>query len=176
MAVHSRQGAPGWAALAALTDPAVVREALAAGVGATITTMLGGKTDELHGPPLPVTAYVRVLSDGTFVNQGPQGRGLRVSVGRTALLVSGGVEIVVTERRHAPNDPEIFRSVGIEPTARRVLVVKSRGHFRAAYEPFAAEIIEVDAPGVASPDLSRFTYTQIPRPAWPFDTEMEWPT
>ena len=157
-----------------MVDPTVAQEAHAAGVGATITTTLGGKTDDLHGPPLPFTAYVRALTDGTFTNRGPQGHGLRVSVGPTALLISGGVEIIVISQRHAPNDPEVFRMAGVDPTARRILVVKSRGHFRAAYEPFAAEIIEVDAPGVASPNLSRFTYIELTRPIWPLDPAARW--
>ncbi|HET7092981.1 MAG TPA: M81 family metallopeptidase, partial [Thermomicrobiales bacterium] len=52
------------AAVAAVRDPAVVAAALAAGPGATIEVALGGKTDRLHGEPLPVRAEVRLLSDG----------------------------------------------------------------------------------------------------------------
>ena len=39
---------------------------IAAGPGATIDVALGGKTDRLHGEPLPVRAEVRLLSDGTL--------------------------------------------------------------------------------------------------------------
>ena len=69
------------------------------------------------------------------------------------------------------NDPEIFRRNGIEPTEKKILVLKSRGHFRAAYEPFSKQILEVDAPGLTTPNLSWFTYRNIKRPMWPFDKE-----
>jgi microcystin degradation protein MlrC len=80
-----------------------------------------------------------------------------------------GVEVIVTSQRMAPNDPEIFRHIGIEPTGKHILVVKSRGHFRAAYEPFAAEILEVDCPGFASPNLRHFAYHKVRRPLFPLD-------
>ncbi len=80
-----------------------------------------------------------------------------------------GIEIILTERSHAPNDPEIYRRNGIEPTDKKILVLKSRGHFRAAYEPFSKQVIEVDAPGLTTPNLNWFTYQNIPRPIWPFD-------
>src|SRR3954462_12794373 len=47
------------AALALVRDPEVVRQAIAAGPGGKITVSLGGKTDRLHGDPLPVQAHVK---------------------------------------------------------------------------------------------------------------------
>jgi microcystin degradation protein MlrC len=66
-------------------------------------------------------------------------------------------------------DPEAARSVGIDPAKRKIVVVKSAVHYRASYEPIAAEIIEVDGPGLASPNLNRFTFTNIRRPVFPID-------
>src|SRR5215216_646966 len=59
------------AAVALVRDPEVVREAIAAGPGGKIAVNLGGKTDRLHGEPLPVRAHVKLLSDGRYVNDGP---------------------------------------------------------------------------------------------------------
>ncbi|MEW6524197.1 MAG: M81 family metallopeptidase [Bacillota bacterium] len=157
------------AAVAIITDPEVVAMASVAGPGATISTRLGGKTDDLHGEPLPVTARVRVLSDGSFVHKGPMSRGLRGNMGKTAVLVVDGVEVVVTERRLQPVDPEVFRAVGIEPLDRKILVVKSSVHYRAAYEPLAQEIIEVDGPGLSSANLGKFVFRHIRRPIFPLD-------
>jgi microcystin degradation protein MlrC len=71
-------------------------------------------------------------------------------------------------------DLEAFRSQGIEPTRRKVLVVKSMQHFRAAFEPISSRVELVDGGGLSSP--SRFTsassshqYLHIPRPTYPFD-------
>jgi microcystin degradation protein MlrC len=59
----------------------------------------------------------------------------------------------------------------MEPFDKKVLVLKSRGHFRAAYEPHAKEVIEVDAPGITSPNLEWFTFHHIPRPMWPLSED-----
>jgi microcystin degradation protein MlrC len=147
----------------------VVRLALEVGPGGEFETELGGKTDDLHGPPLRVRARVRLLSDGEYVHKGPMSRGLRGKMGKTAVLEIGGIQVLVTERRFQPLDPEVFRCVGIEPLEQAVVAVKSAVHFRAAYEPLAAEIIEVDGPGLSSANLNRFGFKHLRRPIYPLD-------
>jgi len=154
---------------ALIKDPEAVDKAIRAGVGATITMMVGGKTDNFHGPPAKITGRVKTITDGVFIHKGPMETGSKGEIGRSVILEVNGVELIVSELKMAPNDPEIFRRHGIEPTDKKILVVKSRGHFRAAYEPFAKEIIEVDAPGVASPNLKRFPYKHVRRPIFPLD-------
>ena len=58
--------------------------------------------------------------------------------------------------------------MGIEPTAKRVLVVKSMQHFHAAYAPIASEIVYVAAPGVVAPEFHTLPYLKAPRNQWPF--------
>jgi len=157
------------AGFAVMVDPEAVARCIAAGPGASVHLALGGKTEPAHGPPLGCPGVVRALTDGTFVQKGPMGTGLQVTAGPSARLDIGGVEVIITSQRQAPNDPEIFRHIGIEPTHKHILVVKSRGHFRAAYEPFAAEILEVDCPGFASPNLRHFAYRNVRRPLFPLD-------
>ena len=164
-----RQGAKN-VGIATIKDPEAVRRAEEAGVRGTLTMEIGGKTDGFHGEPIRVTATVRTLTDGYFIRKAG-GVGVRVNVGKTAVIDVDGIEIILTERSHAPNDPEIYRRNGIEPTDKKTLVLKSRGHFRAAYEPFSKEVLEVDAPGLTTPNLDWFTYTNVPRPLWPLDKE-----
>lgn len=154
--------------VATIKDPEAVEKAIETGVRGNITMKIGGKTDIFHGEPIKVTGNVRTITDGFFIHKAG-GVGVRANVGKTAVLDIDGIEIILTERSHAPNDPEIFRRNGIEPTDKKILVLKSRGHFRAAYEPFSKEVIEVDAPGLTTPNLSWFTYTKVPRPLWPLD-------
>ena len=154
---------------ALIKDPEAVAKAIEAGVGATITMKVGGKTDNFHGPPVEVTGQVKTITDGVFIHKGPMGTGSKGEIGRSVVLNIDGIDLILAERKMAPNDPEIFRRHGIEPTEKKILVVKSRGHFRAAYEPFAKEIIEVDAPGVASPNLKQFPYKHVRRPIFPLD-------
>ncbi len=96
------------------------------------------------------------------------------SLGRTAVLACRGrydneVGVIVCEKRTQPYDTAVFRSQGIEPTEKDILVVKSAVHFRAAFGPIVSRVIEVDTPGVTSVDLRRFDYHRLPRPIWPLD-------
>lgn len=151
-----------------IKDPQAVAEAIKVGVRGKLRTKIGGKTDSYHGKPLEVAGTVRTITDGVFVHKAGS-VGLRADVGRTAVLDIDGVEVILTEKSHAPNDPEIFRRNGIEPRDKKILLLKSRGHFRAAYEPFCKEVIEVDAPGLTTPNLKWFTYRNVPRPVFPLD-------
>jgi microcystin degradation protein MlrC len=150
-------------------DEAAVRTCLAAGVGSTITLDVGGKVDPSHGAPLTVTGRVRTLSDGRFVYKGPMFRGLEGRVGPTAVLDVSDVKIILISNRRQTLDPEMIRFVGIDPAAEKILVVKSSIHYRAAFEPLARAILEVDAPGLSSSNLGRFSFTRVRRPIFPLD-------
>ena len=100
---------------------------------------------------------VRLIHEGSFPLAGPMGAGTIASRGRTVVLEiggPGGIELQLTELRGHPSDLNYFRAFGIEPTQRRILVLKSAAHFRAAFEPIATKVIEVDAPGISSPNLT----------------------
>jgi microcystin degradation protein MlrC len=154
--------------VACIKDPEAVQKAIDAGVKGTVSMKIGGKTDDFHGEPLQVSGVVRTITDGQFIHKA-MAVGVPADVGRTAVIDVNRIEVILTERSHAPNDPEIYRRNGIEPTDKKILVLKSRGHFRAAYEPFSKQVLEVDAPGLTTPNLSWFTYHNIPHPIWPFD-------
>lgn len=153
-----------------LYDPETVAQAHDAGVGETIHAVLGGKTDDKHGPPLCTPAYVRVLGDGRFTYQGPMARGSRGNFGRMAVLIVGGVTVVLAERRNQLLDMEMLRCVGVEPTRQKLIAVKSAVHFRAHFGPIASRILDADTPGVHRPDFSELTYRKVRRPIYPLDT------
>jgi microcystin degradation protein MlrC len=157
------------AVVAVIADPEAVARAVDAGVGHSVTLELGAKTDDRHGAPLSVTAHVKLLSDGAFVMRGPMGGGVRASMGRTAVLVVGSVEIVVTERRIQPLDTELLRSVGIEPRQRRLIALKSAVHFRGTYQEIAERIFDADTPGIHRPDFANYDYRRVRRPIYPLD-------
>jgi microcystin degradation protein MlrC len=154
-----------------MPDSAAVDEAFKVGVGGKFDFLVGGKFDNLHGAPVRLQGTVRVLSDGSFVHRGPMATGIRSSMGRTAVIQSRGIEVIINEKRFQPLDPEVARSVGIDPAFRKIVAVKSAVHYRAAYEPIASEIIEVDGPGLSSPNLARFEFRNIRRPVFPIDEE-----
>ena len=98
------------------------------------------------------------------------GRGTIGQMGRTAVIQVGGVEIILTEKRIQPYDAEVLRSVGIEPRARKLIALKSAVHFRADYTPIAHQILEVDTPGVHSPNLFSYRYQKLRHPIYPLDS------
>ena len=157
------------ATVACLWDPAAAAACARAGRGATVTLDVGGKIDDRHGAPVRMTGRVAALSDGTFVHKGPMLTGLPGRLGVTAVLQSGGVKVILISHRWQTLDPEMIRIVGIEPRDERLIVVKSTIHYRAAFEPLAARIIEVDAPGLSSSNLDRFAFTHVRRPIFPLD-------
>ena len=159
-------GAEG-AVVGSLCDPEVVELAAGAGVGATVAVALGGKADDRHGPPLHVDATVTHLSDGVYTMRSPTHDGVRRSIGPTATLAVGGVQVVVTSTPVQNEDLELFELVGVDMRASTVVVVKSNAHFRAAFEPVAAAVIDVDTPGLSTPHLKRLPFRRLARPVFP---------
>ena len=155
--------------VACLWDPQAAAACVRAGVGATVTLEVGGKVDPSHGAPVTVTGRVRTLSDGRFVHKGPMMRGLEGRLGPTAVLDVNDLKIILISLRWQTLDPEMLRVVGIDPAAEKIVVVKSSVHYRAAFEPIAHEIIEVDAPGLSSSNLTRFAFANVRRPIFPLD-------
>jgi microcystin degradation protein MlrC len=162
------------AVMACIWDAAAVQACIRAGVGARVALAVGGKVDDRHGAPLPVSGTVRTLSDGRFVHRGPMMHGLPGRLGPTAVLDIDDVKVILITYRWQTLDPEMIRFVGIDPLAEKILVVKSTIHYRAAFEPIAKEIVEVDAPGLSSSNLSRFDFRRIRRPIFPLDANLEY--
>ena len=160
-------------AVASVWDPEAVQQMIAAGVGAEVTLSLGGKTPmpsiDRTGEPLTMTGAVRVISDGTWVVRGPMYSGVTVCTGPTAVFESEGMKIVVVSLHHEPWDLGIFTSVGIDPTATRYLLLKSRIHYRAGFARLAKATITCDGDGVTTSDNALLSYGNLRRPIFPLD-------
>jgi microcystin degradation protein MlrC len=156
-----------------ICDPAAVARILAAGTAASVTFPLGGNIGmpqiNLPGKPHTVTGKVARITDGEFVVTGPMATGTRVRMGRTAVLDTGALQIVVSERRSEPFDLGVFTHCGIDPRRKRYVLIKSRQHFRAGFEPIARHIVLCDGDGCTSSDLRLFTYRKRRRPLYPFE-------
>ncbi len=157
------------AVIAVIADPESVAQAVEAGVGNGVQLNVGGKTDTQHGYPVALTGLVKTLSDGRFIHKGPMGRGTTGNMGRAAVVQVGGIEVILTERRIQPYDAQVLRSVGIEPTERKLIALKSAVHFRADYTPIAHQILDVDTPGIHSPNLFSYHYQKLRHPIYPLD-------
>jgi microcystin degradation protein MlrC len=157
----------------AVCDPAAVAELIAAGVGNRATVLLGGKLDMpaigLKGQPRQVTGRVRLISDGLYRNLGPASKGVLMDMGRTVVLDTGKVEIVVTSRQQEPNDKNCFLSLGIDPAKKRYLMLKSRVHWRAGFGDIMSEVVECAGTGVCTSDYGQLRFEKVRRPIYPLD-------
>ena len=164
-----RQGADR-VVISSIWDPETVEQAFQAGPGATIHVRLGGKSSDKVGAPVETDAYIKSLSDGAYTVKGPMLHGVRRYMGKTAVLVFGGITCIVTANRDQTFDEEPLRANGIEPLDYSIIVLKSSVHYRAAWKHTAAEMLTVDMPNLTSYDECKVPYTRIPRPIFPLDS------
>ena len=68
--------------------------------------------------------------------------------------------VMLTTHRQMPFSLHQLIGFGVYPERQRILVVKAAVAFRAAYEPVAGRIIEVDTGGVTAVNPARFQYTR----------------
>ncbi|MBV9521420.1 MAG: M81 family metallopeptidase [Alphaproteobacteria bacterium] len=160
-------------AVAAVCDPEAVAAMAQAGVGSKVTLRLGGRTAmpaiDRYGEPLEITGRVKTLSDGEWIVRGPMYTGVKVTMGPSAVLDTGKVQIVIVSRHHEPWDQGVFTSLGIDPKSKRFLLLKSRIHYRAGFAPIAAATITCDGEGVTTSDNDRLRFCRVRRPIYPLD-------
>jgi microcystin degradation protein MlrC len=142
-------------------DPQSAAAAHAAGVGATVTLALGGKSGIPGDEPYQASFVVETLSDGKFVGTGPFYRGRSMDMGPSAALRINGVQVVVASRKAQLADQAMYRYVGIEPATQSILVNKSSVHFRADFEPIAEKLLICAAPGAMPADPATLPWKRL---------------
>ena len=152
------------AVLGMLIDPASAQRAHDAGQGASLAFSIGGLSKVEGDSPFAGEFLVERLGDGRFTCTGPMFKGFRMTLGDMALLRSRaapGVRVVLASRKCQAADQEMFRHLGVEPRASRVVALKSSVHFRADFEPIAKEVLVVKSPGPALADPAEFRWTRL---------------
>ena len=145
-------------------DPLAVRFCAEAGEGATLTLRVGGKCGRSSGLPVDLDVTVRRIVDEASQsfgdNQMPMGTAVWLST-------EHGIDLVVNSRRTQVFHPNGFEQLGIDLSNYHCVVVKSTQHFYAGFDPIAAEIIYVAAPGAIPPDFANIPYEKFDAPFWP---------
>lgn len=141
-------------AVVLIADAEVACLAASRGVGAELSTKVGGKTDAMHGASIAIKGNVVNVSDGNYETTGSWMTGRHFSMGTTAVLELGGITLVVMERPTPPFHIEQLTSVGVDPNKAQIIALKGAIAWRAAYEGVARTVIEVDSPGVCPVDPS----------------------
>ena len=125
---------------------------------------------------LAVNAKVIGLHSGEVVGRLGIMSGRKLSLGLCALLDIQGIKVVIISERSQTADPIFFEMFGQNISQAHTVVVKSRGHFRAGFDPWFndSNTYEVDTCGLTSPVLSRWDFKHVPRPSFPFQAETTW--
>ncbi len=142
---------------AGIADRLATDLAYAAGVGASLSLDIGGSLDKSSRP-------VRVQADVLFLLDATEARL------REALLRIGGIDLVVTARRRPFHNIADFTRLGLDPTAARILVVKS-GYLSPELAPIANPSLMALSPGVVDQFVERLPRLRKVRPTFPFDTD-----
>jgi len=157
-------------ALIPIVDPEAVQVAMDAGIGQSIQTTLGGRLDAQRFIPVTVDAQVRLLSDGQFISES---HGTMWYAGNSAVLQIGAIIVVATSRPVSLYDRSLFYAHGQDPRNFDLIVVKSphcQPHF---FETWSERLLNVDAPGSTSANLSSLGHTVCARPIFPLDENAE---
>ncbi|MBP87224.1 MAG: hypothetical protein CMJ64_10970 [Planctomycetaceae bacterium] len=152
-----------------MVDPEVATQAHRAGIGSRIAVSLGGKSSPVQGEPVEEDAEVVAVSDGAFAYDGPMFGGLTSSMGTSAWLKMEGVNVVVVTAREQPFDMAFARSLGIDCAKMKYISLKSAAHFRAAFEPIAGSIHNIDAAGIHTHDFGRLPSSKRTRDVFPIE-------
>ena len=160
---------PGRVALGLIFDPRACQAAVKAGAGSVISIALGAAVPTFTGrpsdPPVKGDFKVRAVSDGTVTLKGAMMNGLTVHLGPSACLEIEGIFIAVASEKAQMLDRELFRVVGIEPEAMKIIAVKSTHHFRADFGPLVADaatdIIVAKAAGPTAADPGELPWKKL---------------
>jgi microcystin degradation protein MlrC len=154
------QPVPG-AVVGGIPDAAAVAACRTAGVGATVQLSLGGKLDPIHSRPLAFNGHVQHIVPG-------QG-----DAGDQAVVRSGNVTVVITQRRKAFTTVADFTTVGVDPLAYKIVVVKL-GYLFPDLLRVAPRAYLALSPGASDLALDRLPYRHLVRPMFPLDKEFHW--
>lgn len=155
------------AAMPLLYDPEAARACLAAGRGNEVDVPAGSKSSPQAGGPVRLKGRVEWAGEKKYMGTGPMSYGKEQDLGLCAIVQVGGVWVQLVSRRTSLIDEDPITQFGRRTNDFKIIVSKSKTHFRAVYEKVAEEIITVDAPAYSPADLSVFEYRNVPRGVYP---------
>jgi microcystin degradation protein MlrC len=156
--------------VAGIADPEAVSACEAAGLGANVGFLLGGKLDPVHARPLHVTGRVVSLHRQPWLVSHAGDSGV---LNRMAVVDIQGIQVIVTERRTPFHRLADFLNLGIDPRQHKLVVVKI-GYLEPELKAFAAKALLALSPGAVNQDITSLPFSRIQRPMYPFDPDMAW--
>jgi microcystin degradation protein MlrC len=151
------------AALATIWDPIAVRTCFSAGEAAEFRLRFGAKLSEHAGEPLDLNIVVRRTMRDAVQSFGQS----VVPLGDAVWIEVAGIDIILNSVRSQVFNPDVFSNFGIDPTTKKILVVKSTNHFHDAFSRISDDILyaAVDGPYPNNPKTN--AYRNLTRDIWP---------
>jgi len=150
-------------AVGTIWDPIAVSICFAAGEGAEIPLRFGAKSAPFTGDPIDKRVRIVKLVPDAHQRFGDSA----VPIGDSALVAFDGIEVILNSTRAQSFDYSLFEAFGIDPRAKRILLIKSTNHFYESFAHIAAEILYCSA-GRPYPNNPRVTpYRKARRDIWP---------
>jgi len=137
-----------------------VRKAIEAGVGGEIDATAGAEVDDRFAPPIRLKGVITAIKED--------------STNSEAVVKSGTIYTIVTEKRNAYHYEKQFTDLGLNPREADILVVKI-GYLVPELYDMRGDWIMALTPGGVDQDLLRLPYKRVPRPIFPLDPDMEDP-
>jgi len=152
-----------------IKDTQVARQMAQLGEGRRLSTLLGAKTDALHGKPVEVEGRIVKIHRGPIPLDTWSGRVFELGI--IGVLDVNGILVVVTEQKVVAENYDIFEILGFDVSKMQVAAFKGLGlHIRQALTGKINSFIPVDGVGVTHPDVRKLgPYRHLRRPIWPLD-------
>ncbi|WP_164829338.1 M81 family metallopeptidase [Sinorhizobium meliloti] len=154
-------------AIGTIWDPMAVQICMAAGEDAEIPLRFGAKSGPGTGRPIDGIVKVVKLVRNAEMRFGES----FAPFGDAVHIRLHGIDIILNTTRAQSFDPSLFSVMGIDPTSKKILVIKSTNHFFASFSKIASEILYCSA-GTPYPNHpARTPYRRARRDIWPMTTD-----
>lgn len=124
---------------------------------------MGGKKDTVFGSPLTLDVTIEALSPDSLLSTS---RGV-------ALVRSQGVDIAIINSRRSFTTLQDFEEIGLDPLSFKIVVVKL-GYLYPELRDIAPAHLMALTSGFCNLDIPSLPFTQVQRPVYPLDLDMEW--
>jgi len=155
--------------LVPVVDPEVAKMCHRSGIGQEIRAEIGHQLDSNWGKPISITAKVMQLSQGNFQYTGGIWDGTTGNMGLSAVIALGSIQILVTTYGTYDWADEQFRSVGLDPSTAKFVVVKNPMNYQFAYGNIAKSVFILDTLGPTPATCRHLNYEKLQRPYFPID-------
>lgn len=162
--------APNASACILLTDPDTVAQSRLAGVGSRFQARLGNSLSSCYGEPMDVEVTVVKFCDGIFQYRGGWLSGAESSMGPSAHIKFGLIDILVCSEPSYEYGAEQLLSAGINPWDMKFVVVKNPMNFQQYYADAPLQI-HLDTPGPTTGKIAEPMWKNLKRPVFPLDDD-----